>query len=142
MARNPASTDAVGVTIRHAEQIRLERLKSRGHCEIKNYVIAFPITSGMIIPRIFIGINPDDATPEWKMLFGFAAVLEVGSCTLSYLHNGTPLIEQTVTTTEGHIELDAPLELAHLDTIKPAVQDASDDANYLTVAPIMVTSAR
>lgn len=145
MGLNPARPDLVGRLRRTNEQMRQERVRPRGRTLDPTFIVLGTVTAGMVVPAKIVGINPDDETPEWKRLFGFAAVLQVGTADISWYYNGgdtgvsmsiTDVSLPTVT-----YEFPTPIDLAHGDTIYPLVTSASGDAQGLSAAAFFTTAA-
>lgn len=124
------------------QQARMQRVRRKGHTESKTFLVGVDFDNTIIIPPLFVGLDHDGETPEWKRLTGFAAVLQVGTATITWERNGIVVAAgHAVTTTPSVIDLNPTLELAHADTIQPVITAAAA-AGGLSAAVFIVTAAR
>lgn len=143
MPANPARPDLTGRLRQQREQVRELRLRSRGHTETKTFIVGgTPIVAGMYIPPLYVGIDSDGETPEWKRLYGFRAHLFAGTATIHWYLNNDLVATQDITTDPTNlVEITAPLDLADGDRVRPYPADASSDAEGLAGAVIFTTAA-
>lgn len=124
------------------EDLRLNRVRRKGHTESKTFLVGPPFDPATVyIPPFFVGIDHDGETPEWKRLSGFASVLRTGTCSISWLLNGVSVGSQSVSSTPAILDLDAAIDLAHGDTLRPSVTGGSSPVG-LAAAAFIVTAVR
>ena len=140
MGRNPARRDFVGRTLRTERALRQVRITPRSHTEVKTFIVGgFLEVGDPFIPPAYIGVNYDEESPEWKLLIGFAAIVNTGTVTLSWKHNAdTVKTGHVVTTTSGYSDLTIPRMIANGDLVQPVIT-AADSANNLAAAFFMAT---
>lgn len=121
--------------------VHVQRIRRKGHTESKTFLVGGDFDATVVIPPLFVGIDHDGETPEWKRLTGFAGVLQSGTATVNWLLDGALVGTLALTTTPAVLDLTTPSDLAHGDTIQPVVTAASG-ASGLSAATFVVTAAR
>lgn len=127
------------------EQMRLMAARRKGHSQDRTFIVGGEITPALYVPPMFIGINVDDLTPQWKTLTGFSAILRTGSATLRWQHNGVDIDGATahnVSAVANPIVLTElqRVRLAHGDTVGFVI-DSGDGAGDLSAAAFVATGS-
>lgn len=101
MAANPgARKNFVERYARDQERARLARIRPRRRTETKTFIIGGDIDTGLYIPPVFLNLDPEDDTGEWKRLVSCHGILETGSILVSWdLGEDTVLSGHEITTT-------------------------------------------
>lgn len=140
MGRNPARPDFIGRTINSEGALRQVRISPKGHTEVKTFVVGGALATSLFIPPAYLGVDYDGDTPEWKHLIGFAAVVRVGTVTLTWKRNGSSILTgHVVTTTSGFEDLDTPIPVATGDRIQATITAVGSSPADLSAAFFLTT---
>jgi hypothetical protein len=130
------------------ERVRRLELHARSHAEIKTFIIPGEITSGVYVPPFWVGVDTDGDHPEFKTLYAFRGVMNIGSVTVQWLVNGVQVGDDHVITNlanEFEVIVDPALfpaaELSDGDVVQPSLVDATVGASDFSGAVYMLTRA-
>lgn len=95
------SQDFVRRFERLEEHVRMLRIRPKAHTETKTFIVGGDIDSGLYVPPVFLNVNPDEESPEWKRLLSFHGILETGSIVAHWELNGDTVVDNHAITTTG-----------------------------------------
>lgn len=135
-------------------QARNERVRRKGHTQNLQFTINGPVVPGYVTPPVFIGVDADGETPEWKRWTGFAAYGGAGSITYRWWLNGTHFVHPLSgisyggtlvgPATDGPWDLAnaeselTPMDLEHGDYLAVEILGATGDAEDFTATAFIV----
>lgn len=124
---------------------RTQRVRRKGHTESKTFIVHGPLSTGPL-PALFVGLDHDGETPEWKRLTGYAVTLQQGTAVVRWYVNGVDsgfaMSADASAPPEVYDYPEPGIDLAHADRIYPYVMAASGDAAGLSAAAFIVSAAR
>lgn len=97
MASGPdPSDDFVRRFARLEEEVRKLRIRPKAHTETKTYIVGGDIDTGLYVPPVFINVDPDEESPEWKRLVSFHGILATGEISVRWELNGDVVVDSHV----------------------------------------------
>lgn len=126
---SPQPTSLFRIVRALQERVRRLEITSRAHTETKTFLVSQEdISAGLFIPWVFIAVNVDDRSQEWKNLIGLVGHARVGSVTVDWELDGDIIytgheIDDTGMT---DVEIDPPIQLAPgWHELRPIVTDGT-----------------